>query len=419
MNRYDVKYFDEGHTEDEHDGKRDGPSESVEQGKSEGGEQGGSSAALLPGPGTESEYIHTNWNVLVTSYGWKRGGRNVRWARRVPHYGQGLIDRGAPAYGKEVVKWCNDFGIHAISGYYEPRAPENPLPNFRSALWPQALGSVKLCHMFSADAYPAKRDALVTEVSRWGADMQNDKYARIRVESNTPRPLLLMWGPGWSQNPVDFGKMLTTMRNAIRPLAGEPFVVATEHIVDKVDGNTAIRDLFVAHVDGVYNHGCALPWKINEEWSALLSSQRLGTMLAAQRQVCSRYGKVFFSGTMPTFDRDLYGAEFEHTPLAPQGRVVAKGVDQITAQLTAARRFAPISYSEIREEANGLHVYQDAWVILTSLNEWEEGTTLEPSLVRGSAYQVPNYDSGFDGFSAIKTVYRDTVVRRRVPATPQ
>lgn len=373
--------------------------------------------ALIPGfPRT----IHTKWHVLITSYGWTKRGQNVPWSRRQPAYGNGLIDRGARAYGKAMADACNANHVHAVSGYYEPTSVENPLPNFRSSFWAADIGPLKLCHMFSTEGFPGTRARIEAEVGRWANEMNDPRWARMRVgTSPAMRPILFFWGNKWKNDPVGFKNMIVALRNLITQRAGNPVIIATDHIVAAADHNQpGARDL-LAQIDGAYTAACGLPWGTTpvggdhsgHEWTAVESSQQLAGGAEYQRGVCRQYGKIFFSGTMPHFDRDLFVKTFNNDPNgANQGRVVATSFDQLKLQLTTARNFAPVVYSERRQEADGLHIYRDCWIVLTSLDEWEEGSTFAPNLVRGAKYTAPNWDSGDDALRAVREVFADTVV---------
>ena len=210
---------------------------------------------------------------------------------------------------------------------------------------------------------------------------------------------------------------------------GDPFIIGTQHLADLAANNWPGSANALAASDGLYQHNCALPWEkcvgaegcvrngdgscncSGVEWDAVRSAQVLAEQLAGKRDLVGRHGRVFFGGTMPHFDRDLFSPGDR---LADHGRVVAKRPDQLRTLLRKIQAFGPILHSETRVQAGETHIYEDRWVILSSLNEWEEGSTFEPCLVRGGPYSAPSYDHGMDGLKAIAEVFKDTVVRRRV-----
>jgi hypothetical protein len=361
--------------------------------------------------------VHTKFNVIMTTYSWSRGGQKPSWSRRWPAFGNGLVDRRTQAYGEQVAAWCNTYNVDCLCGYYQA-VSDNPLANFRTSLGRAGnLGNVKLLHMFGLGGFPVKRGAIENEVKNWAAEIQSPKYARIRDANGTQRPILMFWGDELRHDWTQFVDMIGAIRSYLGPRVGQPFIIGTDHLIGYVATGVAGAVNALRAIDGVYNHACGLPWdtcggcdKSGVEWDAVQSAQQLTAMLRPRRDTTLAHGKIYFGGTMPHFDRDL----FERDGLANQGRVVAKGGQQLRQLLLAAKAFAPVVYSESRQQADGEHIYEDRWIVLTSLNEWEEGSTFEPCLVRGSAYTAPSWDYGTDGLQAVSEVFRDTVTRRRL-----
>ncbi len=362
---------------------------------------------------TEYLTIHTTNKVILMNYPWSRGGLRPSWTRRWPAYQNGLIERGTLAYGDYFADLCNQYRVDVLSGYYQA-VSDNPLINFRRSMWATTrLGNVKLCHMFGLEGFPGTRAKIQAEVISWATDMQSPKYARIRNAAGESLPIVLFWGNQYVNDYAQFLDMLGIIRTELGRRVGKVFVVATDHICGLAGANVAGAVNVIKAIDAVYNHACGLPWdtcsgcdKSGVEWSAAQSAAQLKTNLTGQRSVVERFGKYFIPGTMPSFDRDLFGPH-------PQGRVVAKSPAELRQLLNTAKSFARAIYSESQILADGEHIYEDVWTAVTSGQEWEEGSTVEPSLVRGTAYTAPNWDYGNDRMLALSEVFRDTV--RRIP----
>ncbi|HEX7153139.1 MAG TPA: hypothetical protein VF618_16755 [Thermoanaerobaculia bacterium] len=379
----------------------------------------------IPVPG-EFVTVHTKYNVILTTYSWTRGGVRPNWTRRQPAFGGGLIDRKTQAYGEQVAAWCNQFNVDFLSGYYQP-VGDNPLANFRTSLWRATnLGRVKLVHMAGLEGFPATRTKIQNEVIAWGTEMRNAKYGRIKDRAGNLRPVVIFWGNQYVNNYGDFLNMIAAIRQALTPVVGNPFIILTEHICGLAGANVPGAVQVMNAIDGVYNHACGLPWdtcggcdRSNVEWDASQSASQLASNLRAQTAVAARFGKIHFSGTMPHFDRDLFESLVEGRGLANQGRVTARTPQQLRQILNTAASFTPVVFSESRMETDGEHIYNEKWIILSTLNEWEEGSTFEPSLVRSAApYADGNYDYGTDGLQAISEIFRDTVRRLRSSELP-
>lgn len=360
--------------------------------------------------------VRTNHRLILTTYPWSRGGLRPPWSRRWPAYKDGLIERGTLAYGDYLGALCNQYGVDVVSGYYQA-VSDNPLINFRKSMWATTkLGNVKLCHMFGLEGFPGTRAAIQAEVIRWGVDMQSPKYARIRTNAST-YPILMFWGNQYINGYQQFLDMIGVIRTELAKVVGKVFIIGTDHITGLVNtGNPdALRVLNA--IDGVYHHACGLPWetcggcdKSNVQWTATQSAEQLARDLAAESTLVARHGRYFLPGTMPSFDRDL----FERDGSAPQGRVVATTPADLRKLFTTTRSYSTPAYTE-SQIVNGVEqIYEENWSVVTSGAEWEEGSTVEPSLVRGTAYTAPNFDYGNDRMLALSEVFREVVRRQRL-----
>lgn len=367
----------------------------------------------MPLPG-EYLYIHTTNKVILMNYTWSRGGFRPGWTRRWPAYQNGLIERGTVAYGDHFATLCNQYKVDVLSGFYQAHQ-DNPLVNFRRSMWATTkLGNVKLCHMFGLEGFPGTRAQIQAEVISWAADMQSPKYARIRTANGETLPIVLFWGNQYVNNYAQFVDMLGVIRTELARRVGKVFLISTEHICGLAGANVPGAVQIMNAIDAVYNHACGLPWdtcagcnKTGVEWNAAQSATQLTKNLTGQAAVVQRFNKYFIPGTMPSFDRDLFGS-------APQGRVVAKSPAELRQLLNTAKSFARPIFSDSQILPDGEHIYEDVWTAVTSGQEWEEGSTVEPSLVRGTAYTAPNWDYGNDRMVALSEVFRDTV--KRIPA---
>jgi hypothetical protein len=371
--------------------------------------------------------VHTKYNVILTTYSWTRNGLRPPWTRRQPAFGNGLVDRRTQAYGEQVAAWCNTFNVDCLSGYYQP-VGDNPLANFRTSLWRAPnLGNVKLLHMAGLEGFPGTRTKIQNEVVAWANDMRTAKYARIKDRNGQLRPLVIFWGNQYNADYDGFVQMIAAIRAALTPAVGNPFIIFTEHICGLAGAGIPGAVRVINAVDGVYNHGCGLPWdtcggcdRSGVEWDAAQSATQLAANLRNQQNVTNRFGKIHFSGTMPHFDRDLYESLVENRGLANQGRVTARSPQQLRQILNTAASLAPIVFSETKFLTDGEHIFDERWIILSTLNEWEEGSTFEPSLVRSAApYGDANWDYGTDGLQAISEIFRDTVRRVRGTEVPE
>ncbi len=364
---------------------------------------------------TEYLTIHTKWHVVLTTWTWRVDATRPSWSRRWPAWRNGVIERGSQPHGQQVANWCNTYNVDYLSGVWTPGL--SPLPNFRNAYWNAAtnLGKVKLLHQFWMQHFPSTRSAIEAEVATWANDMRSSKYARIRLSNGQERPLILYWGHEMEYDYPGFIAMINTIRQQFRTAGiGEVFIVGTVHLLDQAAlGRPGAMEAFRA-VDGFYTSACALPGSPGVTWDAEMSANRLDPILRGWRDFANAHGKTFFSGTTPQFDRDLYH-QWKNGKLFPLGRVVARSGAQVRKLLSVAAKYAPLVSERHVIEADGEHIYEDKWIILSTLDEWEEGTAFEPCLVRGPLYSDPYYEYDTDAMKAISEIFRDRV--RRFPVS--
>jgi hypothetical protein len=363
--------------------------------------------------------VHTKYNVIMTSYPWPTGGVRPHWTRRFPAWQNGLVDRGKQPYGQQVANLCNTYRVSCLSGFHTAKSPV--FANFHNSLWSSATntGALKLLHMFDVNQdFPAEAAGIVSTVVGWGTKyMKNSKYARIRLPNGESRPLLLFWATHAGVYSQKFRETITAIRNGLAPIVGPVFIVGTEHIANAAIGGNSDAVAALQAVDGFYHHQGGLPGQPGVQWNGVQSLQQLENALQSLSALSVRYKRPFFAGTMPRFDRDLFSLWREQR-LDPQGRVVIENAAQLTNLLQAARRYAPLMYSETKMIDGAEHEYEERWVVLTSLNEWEEGQTFEPCLVRNQKYDpATNYEYGTDAMQAVADVFRDRITRR-VGRTP-
>ncbi|MEO8383286.1 MAG: hypothetical protein ABI779_26755 [Acidobacteriota bacterium] len=363
--------------------------------------------------------IHTASKVILTSYSWTRGGNRPSWTRRWPAFQNGLVQRGTVAYGDYVADLCNQNGVDVLSGYYQAEG-DNPLVNFRSSLWATArLGNLRLCHMAGLVGFPAKRPIIEAQVKSWWPDLQSPKYARIRISTGQSRPILMFWGNEYVNDYAGFVAMLGAIRTEFRNRGiGEVFIILTDHICGLAGANIAGAVNVLQAADAVYHHAAGLPWetcggcnKTGVEWTGTQSATQLGNDLGAEATVVSRNHRYYMAGGMPSFDRDLFGS-------APQGRVVTTSPAELRTILRTIKNHSTAIWTDSQQLADGEHLYEDVWSVITSLGEWEEGSTVEPSVVRATAYTAPYWEYGNDRMAAIAEVFRDSVRRIRETERP-
>ena len=59
-------------------------------------------------------------------------------------------------------------------------------------------------------------------------------------------------------------------------------------------------------IDGFYRASCWLPYERGMTWDADTSATHLDRVLKGWRDWAQAHGKIFFSGTSPQYDRDLF-----------------------------------------------------------------------------------------------------------------
>lgn len=362
--------------------------------------------------GTEYVTIHTKWHVVLTTWTWHITGTGTRptWSRRWPKWNQGVIERGSQAHAQQVATWCNDYNIDYLSGVFV--AGNDPLVNFKRAYWPDEtdLGRVKLLHQFWIQHFPGSRGAIEAEVPKWAPYMKSPKYARIRLANGEVRPLVLYWGFAMEKDYRGFRQMIAKIRESLRAEVGEVFIIGTQHLIDQAaQGKPGAMEAF-RDIDGFYRASCWLPHAPGVTWDADCSATKFDPVLKRWRDFAQANGKIFFSGTSPQYDRDLFDLK-ETGKVSPNGRVVAQSGAQVRKLLSVAAKYAPVVSIRQTQEADGLHLYKDKWIILSTLDEWEEGTTFEPCLLRKPLYSEPYYEYDTDAMKAISEIFRDRVHR--------
>lgn len=359
--------------------------------------------------------ISTIYHVIACSYSWndiaipisreahssQHGEmRNGRWYR---------LPQNTRAYGLKVARWCNEYNIRYLSGFWSGNPRRPCIEHFESSLGAlslQELGQLRLIYMFSLEpSFDLIKDAVISRA----AAMLGPTYARILDQRGVSRIPILFWGEESATKPAGFQGLLNDLRSFFRVRGAELFVITTHHILQSPD------DRLLQSVDAVYRHECY--HNIDKEGRApapLTTAQSVAptrqNWLANQQRLQGKTQSAtglpvyYFPGTMPSFWR----------PSSPErGRVVAQNKEQVRSMFTALKNEARTV--QVKSGATGLEIHK--WAVVTSWNEWVENSTIEPCFVRPGRtpeeIATYGYDYGTDHLSLLREIFKTT--RRALP----
>lgn len=364
-----------------------------------------------------------DYKIILTSYLWIHPGFNPPISLssvRTPLQSNPAADRyfsqATPQYGQSVADLCNRYEIDYLSGYWNGNWTLNL---FRQAFSPGVrLGRLRLVYMGGLENFgdPAYRARLEEAIKNWKSEvLDRDRYGYIKDEAGNERPLMMFWGAGANSLGAEFEAMIGRIRAHYGP-GLNPYFIATEHVAWSGD------DRVIQSVDAVYHHPCAIP-PIGETISTEESRRRLRPLfgqyaqaLKGKRNRSTLLPVRFIAGGMPQFNRNLFSIHYG--PGRPtQGVVQAGSKREVVDLFKLFREFAP----EIGPSTR--------WAVITSLSEWFEGSTVEPTAELGPKYPGGNY--GYDFMESISQVFgpgrldldlgdpdRGTGVRRPEPEPP-
>ena len=213
--------------------------------------------------------------------------------------------------------------------------------------------------------------------------------------------MMMIWGFISAANAAQFKAMITEVRRLVREKSGKnPFIIMSQHAAA-----AEFREV-VTSVDALYQHECHIPppnSTVSTAESMPLTERAIIThrnAIAGMKNSLTDLPVYFFPGTMPQFDR-------RRVPNDQHGTVEARSYQQVEDMFKMVRKHAPTVLTE--RATGGFDVIRHKWVTITSMNEWYEGQTIEPSLVRGQKYQPPQCDYGYDFLGALKKAFADRV----------
>jgi hypothetical protein len=348
---------------------------------------------------------------------WQNGVVNGTWIARA---------QNTREYGLRTLGFCRDNSIRILTGWWDIDdrvALENTIAAFNGIdLKNEPL---RLAYMFGAqnfrnprqDSAPAIEQMVRTQ---WALAAANrDRYAWITDGARQDRPIVMIWGdPSFARGTKQYRDYLL---NTIRPLYraathAEPFIIMVNHALFPWN----IADEIYKALDGVYNHACAFGTHgepITTAQSAILTEQNIFIPdLLAMQSLRNWEGKplIYFPGTMPQFDEDRLGRLNPRYVLAAAASET-QGLADVTKMFQQVKRYAPTVSITAGESDSDVVV--NKWVTLSTFNEWPEGTTIEPSVVRGRKYEGsltdPGHahcDYGRDLLDVIRRLYSDQIV---------
>jgi hypothetical protein len=393
-----------------------------------------------------SSMLRVKYRYNVIACGYPRYNRdapadgvNVRW----PEWGywqDGVVNgtwiaraQNTNAYGLRTLGFCRDNSIRILTGWWDIDdgvALDNTIAAFKDINLKNE--PLRLAYMFGAQNFknPAKDSGPVIAQrvqTQWAPAAANrDRYAWITDGARQDRPIVMIWGdPGTTAAGTPSVTRGTRqyrdyLLNTIRPLyraatRAEPFIIMVNHALFPWN----ITDEVYKALDGVYNHACAFGIHgepITTAQSAVLTEGIFNADLERMQSLRNWEGKplIYFPGTMPQFNEERLGRPNPRYVLAAAA-TEAQGLADVTNMFRQVKRYAPTV--SIVPGSGDCDVIVNKWVTLSTFNEWPEGTTIEPSVVRGRKYQGsvndPQHspcDYGHDFLDAIRRLYTDQVV---------
>ncbi len=351
--------------------------------------------------------IRNRYNVIACAYPWRdhaiSGGTTPpafpsywpEWGgRESPSKPWMSKPQNTPEYGREVLRWCKQYGVRHLAGYWSGHPDTlDTLRHFKDSLLGIPLsefGDVRLCYNFETSVGPARLEAAI--MNNIG-DLRNERYTRITDANGQQRPLILMWGDTAGNWPAAFRDLVTRVRNhCVNVLRmPEPFILPTQHLIH------ANRPEIFESVDGFYRHSFALvpnthrttaeatpgteaQWKLERDLVRGRVQPRTGLPL------------VYVPGVMPQFAKGDKGGDHYRR----LGWVEAKNKGQVLELFRRMKPYAPMtSFRIVPTGIASLDVEIDMLVAVTSWAEWAEASCLEPCWAQPVGDGVYRYGHDF------------------------
>jgi hypothetical protein len=344
-----------------------------------------------------------------------------------------IKSQAAREYGLNTVRLCNAYGVEVLTGWWD-KYDFQPWEHFSSSVRQVPdLGNLRLAYMFGVLRYekpdrgfPDTVEDIVAKVREWAPEMANRaRYAYITDYQGNSRPMLFCWGAILNETGAGaFQTMVGRIREIIKGRTGAtPFIVLSQH--------NALGPRFekvTSSVDAFYQHEIAIPDKRNApaQYHSISTQQSLdgimtpaytlpGTRvmisdairyLAGKKSAATGQPVHFIAGCMPQFNSDLVADNYH-------GVVRAGSKAEVQRMFEMVRDLAPTIWTAGTAAA----LVEHKWVAVSTLAEWAEGTSIEPTIVRpggapGGAYNQYG-DYGSDFMDLLLNVFRETPWMRR------
>jgi hypothetical protein len=331
-----------------------------------------------------------DYDVLVTSYPWSRidipefTTRCPEWSYQQCEKSKG---QNTPEYGKYVVSLANTYGIDFLSGHWSV-VNHGTFDNFQASFPPSVdLGRLRLVYMAELREFEdaTARGIIEDTIKGWREDvLKRWRYGYITDADGNARPIIMLWGDDANQHGQLFKAMIGRIRDHYAQVHVNPYIVMTEH------GLWSGDDDIITAVDGFYLHSGVIPpeGEFVDTWNASLTVDSLISNFRAQ-VVDKKSGTTglpigFLAGGMEQYDRRLFYRNF--------GGGQPQGVIELNCRLQATE------FNKLLRSWATVPGLQRPLVTLTSFNEWEEGSTIEPT----QDDVGPPYPGGNNGYDLVK-----------------
>ncbi len=349
-------------------------------------------------PGSGVLLPEKSFQLIVTSYPWidesyADAHPISTMSRRMPewaHHKQDLYKpQSTPEYGQRTADLLNSYGAKFLTGFWHGEGA--PIfDNFRGSFEGVNLGRLRLIYMggviFNFETAQG-REELRQELLSWRSDTQNrSRYGYATAN----RPIIMLWGPVPAGQEANFRWMVANVREYYAQVGLNPFFIMTQHAVNS---NEDVK----RSIDAVYNHVIDKP-EIGQAWSTAASipgtEQRLdrnARLLEGMRNLSTNLPVQAIPGAMPQFDRELFSMNYVPGAGLPiHGRVIAGSKEQVVDMFQMVKN-------------NAVTIYGKEWAVISTWNEWAEGSTLEPTTAAGAKYPGGNYQ--YDFLEALEEVF--------------
>lgn len=340
-----------------------------------------------------------DYDVLVTSYPWSHTDPVRNFTTRCPEWSQyncaSFKGQNTPAYGRYVVDLAEAYGIDYLSGFWH-HVNDGTLDNFKASFPPSVnLKGLRLVYMAGLlgfdDEDPTIRTTIEETIKSWRTDVSNtSRYGYVKDSNGTSRPIIMLWGNQANGHAAEFKAMIESIRLHYDQVDLQPYFIMTQH---GLQSNSI--DIITA-VDGFYLHSGGIP-PVGSTTNTWAASKTVNSNINGFRnQVYNKFAEAtgvplgFLAGGMVHFDRTLREMNYDD-------HIVHHGVIKLNCRLQATE-----FYKMLRTWASvpGL---QRPIVTLTSLNEWPENSTIEPTLAMGVPYPAGNYE--YDLVEGLRQVF--------------